>query len=308
MRANPLRPLMKFLCLLLALVLAVLLAATFYARHLLNQIQYVPQETTRETEESISATIDGILQKKTCILLIGQDRLPEEERARSDCMILCEFDTERMTITMTSFLRDLYVPIPGHGSNRLNAAYALGGMALLEETLEENFGVTIDGCVEVDFQGFPQIVDLLGGVSVTLRQDEAEAINGSLGCQLTEGTHTLTGDQALNYARLRKLDADGDFSRTQRQRTLLTSLLDSCREEDPVSALLLLEKILPLLRTDLTGPKLLKTAIALVPMLGSAQVVTRHIPADGTYESKMIDGMSVLVPDLDANRKQLSDE
>lgn len=306
MKSNPRRALWKLLCLLLGLVLAALLAAGIYARHLLSRIQYVPQESTQVPEEVTSAPLEALLDTRVHILLIGQDRLAGEERARSDSMILCDFDPKNGTITITSFLRDLYVPIPGHGSNRLNAAYALGGMSLLEQTLEENFGVTIDGCVEVDFQAFPQVVDLLGGVSISLRADEAEAINGSLGCALTEGEHILTGDQALAYARLRKLDADGDFSRTQRQRTLLTSLLEGCREMEPVSALLLLEKVLPLLTTDLTGPQLVKTGLSLVPILKNAQVVTRHIPADGTYESKSIDGMSVLVPDLEANRGLLA--
>lgn len=305
MKANPLRVLMKFLCLLLALVLVCLLVVSSYAQYLLGKIQYVPQDTSPEAEEAPAATLAQLLDTRVHILLIGQDRLAGEERARSDTMILCDFDPKAQTITMTSFLRDLYVPIPGHGSNRLNAAYALGGMALLEQTLEESFGVTIDGCVEVDFQSFPQIVDLLGGVEITLRADEAEAINGSLGCALTEGAHTLTGDQALAYARLRKLDADGDFSRTQRQRTLLTSLLEGYREVSPRSALRLLEELLPLLTTDLTGPELLRAGLSLVPMLGSAQVVTRHVPTEGTYESKKIDGMAVLVPDLEANRAYL---
>lgn len=308
MKSNPRRVLWKLLCLLLAMVLAAMLAVSFYARHLLNQIQYIPPETAQETVASPTAAVDNLLDTRVHILLIGQDRLPGEDRARSDSMILCDFDPKGGTITMTSFLRDLYVPIPGHGSNRLNAAYALGGMPLLEKTLEENFGVTIDGCVEVDFQGFPQLVDLLGGVEITLRADEAQAINGALGCALEEGPQVLTGQQALAYARLRKLDSDGDFSRTQRQRTLLTNLLEGCREMDPISALVLLEKALPLLTTDLTGPQLLKTGLSLVPMLENARVITRHVPADGTYESKSIDGMSVLVPDLEANRALLAGE
>ena len=306
MKSNPRRVLWKLLCLLLGLVLAAMLAVSFYARHLLSQIQYVPQESAPETVASPTAAAESLLDTRVHILLIGQDRLPGEDRARSDSMILCEFDPKGGTITMTSFLRDLYIPIPGHGSNRLNAAYALGGMALLEKTLEENFGVTVDGCVEVDFQGFPQLVDLLGGVEIPLRQDEAQAINGTLGCALEEGSQTLTGQQALAYTRLRKLDSDGDFSRTQRQRTLLTNLLEGCREMDPISALMLLEKALPLLTTDLTGPQLVKTGLALMPMLKNARVVTRHVPADGTYESKTIDGMSVLVPDLETNRALLT--
>lgn len=304
MKPNSRRALMKFLCLVLGLILALMLALSFYVQHLLGQVHYIPQQT----EESLTDTVDNLLQPDIHILLIGQDRLPGEDRARSDCMILCDFSPEEDTITMTSFLRDLYVQIPGYGANRLNAAYALGGMELLEQTLEENFGVSIDGCLEVDFQGFPQLVDLLGGVQAQLRQDEAQALNSSLGCALAEGPQTLTGQQALAYARLRKLDADGDFSRTKRQRKLLTSLLEGCRDQDSLSLLSLLEKALPLLTTDLTGPQLLKTGIALLPMLPDAQVLTRHIPADGTYQAQTIDGMSVLVPDLQANRDLLSGE
>lgn len=301
MKSNPRRALLKFLCRILGLLLALMLAATFYVHHLLGRIQYIPQDTAPEPQQTLLETVDSFRAPQVHILLIGQDRLPGEDRARSDCMILCDFDPEAGTITMTSFLRDLYVPIPGHGSNRLNAAYALGGMALLEQTLEEAFGISIDGCIEVDFQGFPKIVDLLGGVALSLRQDEAQAINGSLGTALSEGFQTLTGEEALAYSRLRKLDADGDFSRTQRHRKLLTSLLESSRDTDPIGAFFLLEKALPLLTTDLTGPQLVKTGLTLLPLISDAQVLTRHIPADGTYESQTIDGMAVLVPDLAAN-------
>lgn len=303
-----------FLCLILGLILAGMIAGTRYTQNLLSQIHYVTQEThpghaAQESETSVVQTTAAFLrQEKTIhILLIGQDRLPDETRARSDAMILCSFDKDAGTVTLTSFLRDLYVDIPGYGKNRLNAAYALGGMALLDQTLEENFGISIDGNVEVDFTQFSGIIDLLGGVELELRQDEADWLNQDLGTSLISGRQMLTGSEALAYARIRKLDADGDFSRTGRHRKLLTALLDSYRQMDLPDALSLMEEVFPLLTTDLSAPKILKYAVSLLPMLGDAQVQTRHIPADGTYTSQTIDGMWVLVPDLEANRAVLSD-
>ena len=89
------------------------------------------------------------------ILLIGQDKREGQSRQRSDSMILATLDKDQKTISLTSFMRDLYVAIPGYSSTRINAAYAYGGMDLLDETLTQNFGVEIDGNVEVDFEVFP---------------------------------------------------------------------------------------------------------------------------------------------------------
>lgn len=95
------------------------------------------------------------------ILLIGLDRRPGLSGCRSDTMVLCSYHPGKGTLTMVSFLRDLYLPIPGHGSNRLNAAYSFGGRRLLLQTLEENFSLDIDGCIEADFNQFSHIIDAL---------------------------------------------------------------------------------------------------------------------------------------------------
>ena len=86
------------------------------------------------------------------ILLIGLDGREGISGNRSDTVILCSFNPGTRTLSMVSFLRDLYLPIPGRGSDRLNAAYAYGGSKLLRQTLEQNFGLDIDGYVEVDFE------------------------------------------------------------------------------------------------------------------------------------------------------------
>lgn len=240
------------------------------------------------------------------LILIGQDRR-DESRARSDTMILATFHPDSKTITITSFLRDLYLPIPGYESNRLNAAYVYGGMELMQQTLLENFGIVSDGCVEVDFSSFSQIIDLLGGVSLELRQDEAEAINAAVPGSLTAGTNLLSGSQALAYTRIRNLDKDGDFSRTLRQRKLLSSLLDRYRNADLLTILSTVVDVLPMLSTDLSKREILVLAAKLFPLLDNPTISTHRVPADGTYACQRIRGMDVLVADLEENREKLID-
>lgn len=239
------------------------------------------------------------------LLLIGQDRLEGEKRARSDSIILCTFRPSDGELVLTSFLRDLYVSIPGYGSNRINAAYTFGGIPLLTQTLDENFGVTVDGCIEVDFSQFAEIIDVLGGVELELRQDEAELISQETGTVLSAGVQHLDGAQTLSYSRIRRLDADGDFSRTQRQRTVLNKLLESYRDASFLTVAKLVSRICPMITTDLSTKEILGYAVSLYPMLENLNTTTQRIPADGTYEDKTIDGMCVLVANMDYARKLL---
>ena len=241
------------------------------------------------------------------ILLIGQDRRPGETRARSDSMILCTVNRNDKTIVLTSFMRDLYVQIPGYGNNRINASYAWGGMELLNKTLEQNFGIYIDGNVEVDFEQFTQIVDLLGGVPVELRADEAQYINIDTQSSLTEGLQQLTGAQALSYSRIRNLDADADFSRTNRQRKVLDALFRQVKDAGLVRLLSLLDEVLPMVTTDMSNGEILGYATKVFPMLSGATISSQRVPADGAYKGAMIDGMSVLVADMDQTRQMLQD-
>lgn len=309
---------MKLLCSLLALVLVLLLGATALFQQVLGKIHYtqpvadfgtrlsgfvsnLASEGFGTESELIGGTGSGIVN----ILLIGQDRREGEETARSDSMILCTYHRKTGNVTMTSFLRDLYVPIPGHHSNRINAAYSEGGAALLDRTLRENFDLHIDGNVEVDFSQFSQIIDLLGGVQLELREDEAAEINKETGSGLSAGVQVLNGEQALTYARIRKLDADGDFSRTSRQRKLMNALLGSYRNIKWKDLLPLIDELLPLISTDMNYGRLVLLAMEILPKLSDAQITSQRIPADGTFTDEKIDGMWVLSADLEANRQLL---
>ena len=307
---------MKVLCTLLGLVFIFTLAGTLFFRPYLSKIQNLPSPASEDGSilEVFSAIPLGASDKNPIggsgsdllnILLVGQDAREGEDFSRSDSMILCTYNTSTQALTMTSFLRDLYVPIPGYGSNRINAAYSFGGSYLLKKTISQNFNIAIDGTLEVDFSHFSEIIDLLGGVEIELRQDEAEVINRQTGSELTEGLQHLNGSQALTYSRIRSLDMDGDFSRTNRQRKLMGALIDSLRDISITEMTPVIGKILPMVSTDLSRGQLFLYTLEILPHLSQIDIRSQKIPADGTFTDETIDGMSVLVADMEAQRQYL---
>lgn len=333
-RSSGPRRAMKALCAVLGVILTVMLGLTVYAQHLLGKINYVGDQdkmSAQEAEEYLatqetdpdatgeilrdeeldwgtgSGELIGDSDNIVNILLIGQDARPGEGRSRSDVMILCTFNKDTKTLTMTSFLRDLYVQIPGYGNSKLNHTYVWGGMELLNETLEKNFGIHVDGNLEVNFERFSQLIELLGGVDMELRQDEANYINREVGGSLSAGMQHLNGQQALTYARIRKLDADADFSRTNRQRKLLNSLLQEFKSASLSSVLNLLNEALPMLTTDMSQSEIIGYVTELFPLLSETTVVSQRIPADNAYTMPVINGVSVVKADMDAARKLLED-
>lgn len=227
------------------------------------------------------------------ILLIGQDRLNTYERARSDTMILCSINKSENTVTMTSFMRDLYVHIPGYGDNRLNATYPIGGMKLLNATLKENFGVEVDANIEVDFTGFSKIVDVMGGVDIVLTEAEVDYMAYKYHYDhLKPGINHLNGEEALGYSRIRYIDSD--FQRTNRQRKVVNTLIDSVRSADMGQLVSLLDTILPLIKTDMTNGQITGYFMEFFPMLRNCKIISQRVPLDNGFEYDRIRGMSVI--------------
>nr|WP_306238767.1 MULTISPECIES: LCP family protein [unclassified Ornithinimicrobium] len=122
---------------------------------------------------------------------------------------------------LISIPRDSYLEIPGNGSNKLNAAYTIGGPPLLVDTIEQSTGLRIDGYLEIGFGGFVEVVSTVGGVEMCLDEpvsDEKTRLDLPAGCQVLEGA------EALNYVRMRYADPRGDLGRVERQREFLAAL------------------------------------------------------------------------------------
>lgn len=237
------------------------------------------------------------------ILLIGQDRRPGEVRARSDSMMIATINKEKKTISLTSLMRDMYVQIPGYSDNRINAAYLFGGMELLNKTIEKNFNVHIDGNIEVDFDGFKEIIDKIGGIDIPLNKEEAKYLSKEGFGDLTEGIVHMDGELALAYARIRKV-GKSDYERTERQRRVLTTIYNKVKDLPLSEILKLVDVLFPLVTTDMTNGQIIGLAYT-VYTVNVDEIKTYRIPVDGSFQSAMIHNMSVLVPDLNKNREAL---
>lgn len=250
------------------------------------------------------------------ILLIGCDAREEGGRGRSDSIILISINKESEQLIATSIMRDIYVEIPGHGNNRINAAYAYGGADLLVETVEKNFKIQIDRYASVDFFVFMDIVDQMGGVDLEISDEEflvANAYINELNVLLDEpygtdwlpggGPHHLNGKQALGYSRIRYV-GDADFERTKRQRTVLEQIFNKVKDYNLIELNSLLNIILPEITTDLTEGEAITLALSM-NAYKKYDLKQYRLPYDGTWRDMRIKGMSVLGIDFEENIRNL---
>ena len=354
----------KTLLIVLAVILLLLallaVCLWIYMRSMLNLVNQVPQtdptfvttentiDATQETPGQTEATEESTepeqtwpqvvsTQNVTTIMLVGQDNQGDEsgeEHKLSDCMIMCTINRETKSLTMTSILRDCYVPIPayaGHkpGQSRINVCYHLGsqwagsskgGMEMLALCVEQNFGIPIDHTIEVGFDTFAQVIDLMGGVDIELTELEANYMTYGIGYgrvgEMEPGYQTLNGVQALAYARIRKIDPDGDFSRSNRQRTILKSLLGKCVKMNLWDLHKLATQVLPLITTAMTTDEMTNYIWEFLPMLKDLTIVSQRIPLeksalDGawSYKGIEVDGLGhVMELNLWSHKKALQQQ
>ena len=285
----------------------------------------VEEETVPETSsEPYDPDLD-VTGKIINIMLVGQSYRVGEESRLADSMILATLNVETRTLTLTSFLRDMYIKLPnykGHtcGYNKINTCYALGyawgdtkgAMEMLDKLLLEQFGVNVDYNVEIDFTAFQEIIDALGGIEVELSEAEAKYLTeddhneGSF----EAGTVLLDGDSALSYARMRKSSADdNDFNRASRQRGLISKIIDKCKTMSLTQLNNMLTKILPMITTDMPKDMITSYALELLPILPDLTIVSNQCPAEGTYSSQMIEiygsSQGCIVPNVAKNKELL---
>ena len=260
---------------------------------------------TVDASDVVFETVDVLEGDMINIMLIGQDRRPGEERARSDSMILVTLNKEKGTIQLTSFMRDLYVQIPGYMDNRLNVAYRYGGTDLMNETFKVNFGLEIDGNVMVDFDEFTDIIEILGGVTLEISSAEAKYMNARSDNSFKAGVNYMNAEDALTFTRMRYA-AGGDYGRTDRQRRVLMAIAESFRDADLVTIFNVIDQVLPHIVTNLTDAQIIEYATAGLTILGNGGTMdTLRIPQDDAHYNANIRGMAVLVPNLEACREDL---
>ena len=269
-------------------------------------------------EAGVVTKVPGVVN----ILLVGQDTRNENERARSDSMIILSVNKNTKEINMISIMRDLYVEIPdyegqSHGYNKLNAAYRFGGPGLLNLTLEKYLGLNIDYNVEVDFSGFKDIVDALGGIDVELNEDEVNYMNSSevlhdmgkvakgLEQDFTVGVNHLNGQEALCYARIRHV-GNSDWGRAERQRNVIQIIFQRMKKESWPKLLKVYSSIAKNLKTDMSNTQLMSVAFSAYSM-GLDKINSYVIPDINECEDVRNEKGWVVVPDWDATKKRLND-
>lgn len=263
------------------------------------------------------------------ILLVGADKNPDEQdkdgaARRSDSMMIATLDMKNKKLKVTSLMRDMYVPIPGHGSQKLNAAYSFGGVKLLYETIVSNFGIKMDGYAEVNFDAFVEVINAVGGVEATLTESEAVNLNDTNYIKrkkfrnVKEGKQVLNGYQALGYCRIRHgkwknghypavLTASGkgdDYGRAERQRLVMQALLKKVKSMSFNQWTDLVDIILPNITTDLDKDEIKSYMFAVVRM-GTTELNQYSLPIKDGYTSQSINGQDCLVPDITKNKTAL---
>ncbi len=306
-------PFKSFLITVLVCALIILAAGLAITRSLTKKAYGMMKYESAGDFDKEALTADGV----TNILLIGNDSRLNGEDGRSDAMILVSISKTSGKILMTSILRDVYVEIPGHGSNRLNAAYAFGGPELLMETIEHNFDIPVSRYVLVNFEAFAGVVDAVGGVDIELTAEEIGWVNAYLNeyneltgrefgynylTQTEPGVIHLNGPQALAYSRNRYVGTD--FGRTERQRKVMEEIIKKLPRAVITNMDGLMEGLCPNLTTNLTMNECYGLVLRL-PFILKYERVSGSIPLEGTWWDQNIDGMAVLGIDFEANKNYL---
>lgn len=226
------------------------------------------------------------------IAAFGLDRRNKDETPRSDAILLLTIDSSRKKIKLISIMRDLYVNIDTVGRDKLNHAYFYGGPSLSIKTLNKTFDLNITDYISVDFFNLPKIIDELDGVELEVKESEIKninkyilenqsilGINGDYSIKKA-GVQTLSGIQALSYARIRSV-GDGDFERTERQRKVIIAMIEKAKKMSPLKLTSLVEKYIDSVETSLSLNQLISIGANL--LLGGYEIEQTRIPFEGDF-------------------------
>ncbi|HEY3317422.1 MAG TPA: LCP family protein [Coriobacteriia bacterium] len=232
------------------------------------------------------------------MVLMGEDKRPEELRARSDTLMIAYVDPPRRKVSLLSIPRDTRVDIPGHGKQKINSAMQLGGATLVIRTVKEYTGLPISHYMEVDFNGFKDLVNAVGGVTVDVPErivDSKAADHNWRAKVVNKGVQWLDGDHALTFVRSRHF-ADGDFTRIKDQQIFMKALAKKTFTAGNIVNLpKIVDAVVNNVTTDLSVPQMLNLAADFKGM-EQGGLSTAMAPGDAKY----INGVSFVIPDRPA--------
>lgn len=242
----------------------------------------------------------------TNILLLGVDAHKEGENSRTDSIMILQYTKDHET-KMISIMRDSYVPIPGHGKQKINAAYSIGGVELLRQTIQENFGIGLEYYAMIDFKGFEDMIDVIAPNGVTV--DVEKPMSSHIGVKLEKGIQQLNGKELLGYARFRH-DARGDFDRVGRQQKVLKAIKDEVLTVKGITTNVpkTLGLIQPYVQTNMSTFELAKLGSDFILRGNNKNINTLRIPEDQTFAEKRYDKVgAVLELDIEKNKQILEE-
>lgn len=278
------------LFLLVLLIISLVAAGISYWR-LDRAVRASNAKVSADARQVLKTPPGGILSSPVNILFMGSDQRPDEP-ARADTILLLRVNGGKKTISQLSIPRDTLVDIPGYGEGKINSAYAFGGPALMIQTVQEFTGVPIHHYVELNFSGFPAIVDQLGGVDIDVpRTIDAQYPVGYdwTDVHFDSGPQHMNGDRALVYVRVRY--SDDDFQRMGRQQQFMEALQKKFTSAGSLARL-------PLISPDIIGNMITDLSTNDLLRLGWIKFRT---PADSNRkfvlvgDGENIDGVSYVV-------------
>ncbi|OIJ18485.1 transcriptional regulator [Anaerobacillus alkalidiazotrophicus] len=241
------------------------------------------------------------------VLLLGVDK-EEDGAARSDTIMVAQYQPRQGKIKLISIMRDTYVTIPGYRNNKINTAFFLGGPELLRKTIKDNFDIDIHYYAMIDFDGFQRVVDIISpdGIEIDIKRRMYYS-KGRDHIDFQPGLQRLDGQQALNYVRFRS-DHENDFGRVRRQQEVLTILKDELLTFSGITRLpKLLGSIEPYIQTNIQNKQILDygTNFFLKPI---EKVETITIPVKGSFvDARYNHAGAVLEVDIEKNKQVIKE-
>lgn len=238
------------LLIIILIIAGVIAGGAWYVGDKLGKIDYDNELKADDIE--VNSGIEEKLSKYRNIALFGLDsRTNSLDDSRSDCIMIVSINEETKEVKLISVYRDTYLQLTNRSLDKITHAYAYGGAKLALSTLNTNLDLDIKEYVTVNFETLKTVVDAVGGIKMTVTSAEANSIPNIS----SAGTYNLNGEQALAYARIRKIDTD--YKRTERMRDVLTAVFNKVKKMDVGTINSLMDTVLPHVRTNISSGEIL---------------------------------------------------